>query len=118
MAECAALSLAIISFFCGGKLINYDASHKLRSLGTMFVVLSFVLVVVLIVGNYLDLGGMQYKGTMVACIMLSIAFLIFDTQLIIDGRYIDITVDDYVFMSMKLFADVVLIFSLILKFLQ
>ena len=84
----------------------------------MFVVLSFVLVVVLIVGNYLDLGGLQYKGTMVACIMLSIAFLIFDTQLIIDGRYIDITVDDYVFMSMKLFADFILIFSLILKLLQ
>lgn len=115
VAEIAALSLAIIAFFCGGKLINYTVGHEVRSLGSMFLVLSFLLIIVLIVSSILDLPGMQSRLILAGWIVLAMAFLILDTQLIIGGYYVDITEDDYVFASMKLFADFVLIFQRIFQ---
>lgn len=58
LSEITALSLAIIAFFFGGKLINYMDNHEVRSLGSMFLVLSFLLILVLIISSILNLGGM------------------------------------------------------------
>ena len=115
VAEITALSLALIAFFSGGRLINYTVGEGVRSLGTMFLVLSFLLVLVLIVSSVLDLGGFQSRFMMAIWITLAMAFFILDTQFIVDSRYVNVTVDDYVFASMKLFADFVLVFSLIIK---
>jgi len=115
VAEIATLALAIIAFFCGGKLINYSANERLRSLGSMFLVLSFLLVLVLTISSIFGLGGTQSRAAMAVWIILAMAFFILDTQFIIGGYYVEITVDDHVFASMKLFADFILIFSLLAK---
>jgi len=60
---------------------------------------------------------MQYYSLIVFFIMFAVAFMIIDTQLIIHGMYGQVQVDDYVFASMKLFADFVLIFILALSLL-
>jgi len=57
---------------------------------------------------------MQYYSVMVFCIMFAVAFMILDTQLIIHGKYGQIGYDEYVFASMKLFADFVLMFVLLI----
>jgi len=53
------------------------------------------------------------------CLILAFAFLIFDTHLMMNGSsYGLLMVDDYVFASMKLFADFVLVFTVLLKLLD
>jgi FtsH-binding integral membrane protein len=47
--------------------------------------------------------------------MVVFCFFLMDMQFILDGRYNQMDKDDYIFASMKLFADFVLIFGLILK---
>ena len=51
---------------------------------------------------------------MILGLMAGICFFLLDTQLILDGRYHQMDKDDYIFGSMKLFADFVLIFGLLL----
>ena len=57
---------------------------------------------------------MQYYSLIVFFIMFAVAFMIIDTQLIIHGKYGQIVYDEYVFASMKLFADFILIFVLLI----
>lgn len=47
--------------------------------------------------------------------MFGMFFFVIDTQLILDGKYNQMDKDDYVFAAMKIYADFVLIFSLVLK---
>lgn len=49
--------------------------------------------------------------------MVAMIFMIFDTQFILDGKYVQITVDDSIYASMKLFADFVLLFGLLVSML-
>lgn len=115
VAEMTALSLAMIGFFLGGKLINYNRDNVYPSLGKMFLVLTLLFVLVLVVSSLLGIGGIQHRLIMGLCIVGCMAFFIFDTQLILDGRYGNVRVEDSVYASMKLFADFVLIFSVLIK---
>jgi len=112
VAEITALSLAAIGFLLGGKLINYVRVDAWASLGKIFLVLSFLFTIVLVVSSII---GIQHRLIMAIYIMIAMAFFIMDTQFILDGRYGNVMVEDYVFASMKLFADFVLIFTLLIK---
>ena len=52
-------------------------------------------------------------GLMFACV-----FFLIDTQFIIDGRYAPMGPDDYIFASMKLFADFILILTLVMQLFE
>ena len=60
---------------------------------------------------------MKYTSTLIFWTMVAMTFMIFDTQWILDGKYVQITVDDSIYASMKLFADFVLLFGLLVKML-
>lgn len=113
VVEATLLSLAILAFLCGGKLINYSWSAILRSLGSFFIVLAFLYTVILQTSKYVGFKDGEYKDWLVKRIMFAMSFIIFDTQLVIDARYCDMTEDDFVFMSIKIFGDFVVIFSFI-----
>lgn len=117
LAEVVAMALALIATFLGGKLINYTNARWWQSLSTIFMVLSFLLTVAIIAGQQLEIGGMKYISTLIFWTMVAMTFMIFDTQFILDGKYVQITVDDSMFASMKLFADFVLLFGLLVKML-
>ena len=112
VAEITALSLAIITFLSRGKLLNNTGK---KAAGPNFLILTFLLALVIKVSSILDFDYSQNYYKFVVWILLAMAFLLFDTQFIIDGLYVDITEDDYVFASMKLFADFVLIFQRIFQ---
>jgi len=78
------------------------------------LVLSFLLTFVVIASSQLGIGGMPYYPVMVFFLMFAMAFMILDTQLIIHDKYGQIGYDEYVFASMKLFADFVLMFVLLI----
>jgi len=117
LAEVVAMTLALIAMFLGGKLINYTTARWWQSLTSIFLVLSFLLSVAIIVSQQLEIAAMKYTPTLIFWTMVAMTFMIFDTQWILDGKYVQITVDDYVFASMKLFADFVLLFGLLIKML-
>lgn len=118
LAEIVAMSLALIGMFLGGKLINMVYSRIWQSLSTIFVVLSFLLTIAILATSQLKIAGMQFTSTLIFWTIAAMAFMIFDTQIILDGRYFQITVDDTIFVSMKLFADFVLLFGLLTSLLM
>lgn len=107
--------LALFGMTLGGWLMKFNHPSSWVNLGSAFLVLGFMLVVTLQTIEYLNLGGMSYKTSLVVWIMVGMFFYIIDIQLILDGRYHQMDKGDYIFASMKLTADFVLFFSLMLK---
>lgn len=100
--------------FFGGKLLDMTGKKSTASkLGGTFAVLSLVLCVVMIAASALGIAGMKSKLILSLVLVFMVVFFIIDTNLIISGTYSSMTKEDYIYGSMKLFADFVLIFSLL-----
>lgn len=115
VAEIATMLIAVICVFFGGKILkSMKADTMTKKLGPTFLVLSLVLATVLICAKVFELGGAGNVAIMAVCLVLAIAFFMVDTKLIIDGKYSPMTKDDYIFASMKLYADFILVFTIIM----
>lgn len=119
VAEISTIVIAILCTFFGGKLLKLSgADKKMKAMGSTFLILSIVLATVLIASSVLQIGGMGSKLLLSLVLMLAMGFFIADTQFIINGKYIQIDKDDYIFASMKLFADFILVFTLIMQLFE
>ena len=85
------------------------------TLGPIFGVMGIIFVSVVIIAQVIDIGGMGYAVKLAFYLSLIYIFFIMDIQLIRDNYYGIFTRHDYVMASMKLFADFVIIFSLLLE---
>lgn len=118
VVEIATLVVAFICVFLGGKILKVTKTDKITSkLGPTFVVLSIVLATVLIAAQVFDLGGANNVIFMALGLVFAVAFFIFDTKFILTGKYTNspMTPDDYIFASMKLYADFILIFTILMS---
>ena len=116
VAEIATMLIAVICVFAGGRILaSMKADKATKKLGPTFLVLSMVLATVLICAKVFNLGGTRNVAVMAVCLVLAVAFFIIDTKLIIDGKYSPMTKDDYIFASMKLYADFILVFTIIME---
>jgi len=116
VAEIATMLIAVICVFAGGRILaSMKADKATKKLGPTFLVLSMVLATVLICAKVFNLGGTRNVAVMAVCLVLAVAFFIVDTKLIIDGKYSPMTKDDYIFASMKLYADFILVFTIIME---
>lgn len=119
VAEIATIIIALLCTFFGGKLLKLSgADKKMKALGSTFLILSIVLATVLIASSAFGIAGMSNKIILCVVLMLAVAFLIADTQFIINGRYGKIDKDDYIFASMKLFVDFILVFGIIMQLFE
>jgi len=119
VAEISTMSIAILCTFFGGALLKMAKSKDvLKSLGTTFLVLSLVLTTVLIASTALGIAGTTSKILLSVFLLFATVFFIVDTQFIVDGRYAPMSKDDYIFGSMKLFADYILIFTIIMQLFE
>lgn len=80
-----------------------------------FVFLSFVVVTVLIACQALNIPGSRNKFILCLFLFLMWVFFMLDTHYIVNGLYGKMDPDDYIFASMKLFADFILIFGIMSK---
>lgn len=113
-AEIATCTVAIVCTFFGGKLLDMTGNKSTaQKLGGTFAVLSLVLCVVMIAASALGIAGMKSKLVLSLILVVMIVFFIIDTNLIVSGTYSSMTKEDYIYGSMKLFADFILIFSLL-----
>lgn len=115
LLEIVAMTLALIGMTLGGKLINFTNKRWWQSLTTIFLVLAFLLAVAIYASKRLEIYAMKYTPKLIFWIIFAMGFMIFDTTWILDGKYVQITVHDSVFASVKLFADFVLFFGLLYK---
>lgn len=74
-----------------------------------------VMTVVLIACSSLGIGGTKSSFVLALILLVATIFFILDTYLIVNGTYGTISKDDYILGSMKLFADYVLIFGIIMN---
>ena len=119
VAEITTILIAVICTFFGGKLLKMSgADKKMKSMGSTFLILSIVLATVLIASSVLEIGGMGSKLLLALVLMIAMGFFIADTQFIINGKYGQIGKEDYIFASMKLFADFILVFTIIMQLFE
>lgn len=119
VAEIATMLMAVICTFFGGKLLKLSGGDKkMKSMGSTFLILSIVLATVLLASILLGIGGTGSTIMLVVIMLLACGFFIADTQFIINGKYGQISKDDYIFASMKLFADFILVFTIILQLFE
>jgi FtsH-binding integral membrane protein len=77
-----------------------------------------MLATVLIVATTLGVGGMGNAVVLGFVLVLMTAFFMADTTLILNGQYGPMNKDDYIFASMKLFADFILILTLVMQLFE
>lgn len=110
------LVIAFIGTFFGGVLMRaLNGEKKLRKIGVPFLVLSTVLATVLITCTCLGIGGIGHPLMLSVFFIIALVFFIVDTRFIIDGSYKEMHEDDYIFGAMKLYADFILIFTLLMQ---
>lgn len=90
----------------------------LKKMGSGFLVLSIILATVLIVATTLGVGGMGSAVGLGFGLVLMTAFFMADTHLILNGQYGPMNKDDYIFASMKLFADFILILTIVMQLFE
>lgn len=116
VVEIATMLIAVICVFAGNAILkSLKADTATKKLGPTFLVLSMVLATVLICAKVFNLGGTSNVVIMAVLLVLAVAFFIVDTKLIIEGKYSPMTKDDYIFASMKLYADFILVFGLLME---
>ena len=109
------MALTIVCTAFGGKLLDWSKLNGLKKVGTTFLILSLVLTVFLITMKTLGLAGASKTSTLCIVLVVMTLFLILDVQLILNGYYNTGKEADYTFASMKLFADCVLIFGVLVQ---
>lgn len=109
------MALTIVCTAFGGKLLDWSKANGLKKVGSTFLILSLVLTVFLITMKTLGLAGANNTSFMCIVLVIMTLFLILDVQLILNGYYNTGNEADYTFASMKLFADCVLIFGLLIQ---
>ena len=116
VAEIGTMVATVLCTLFGGRILaSTGKTGFVSKLGPVFGIMSLVLVVVLIAAQALNIGGMGNAFILALVLCLVTAFFIIDVQLIVQGQYTAFTKDDYVMASMKLFADFVLIFGILLE---
>ena len=112
-AEISAMVSTLFCSYFGGRLLRMTGgAKKARLLGPTVAILSLVLATVVITCMALGIGGL-YKPLGLSIVMLFFfGFFILDIYLITKGNYGVYQTDEYVFASMKLFADFILILSI------
>lgn len=119
VVEISLIVITIICTFFGGQLLKLtNMDKKMKTLGSTFLILSVLLATVLIAASALGIPGMKSKVILCVFLVITVAMLIADTQFVMSGRYGAIDKDDYVFASMKLFADFILMFTLIMQLFE
>ena len=113
-AEIGTMVATLICTLFGGRILA-GKGNFISKLGPIFGIMSLVLVTVLITAQALDIGGMGNAVVLALVLCLVVAFFLIDVQLIVQSQYGTFTKDDYVMASMKLFADFVLIFGILLE---
>ena len=111
--------LAIVCTALGPMILKSSGADKrLKKLGSGFVVLSIMLATVLVVASTLGVGGMGNALILGLVLVLMVAFFMADTHLILNGMYGPMNKDDYIFASMKLFADFILILTIVMQLFE
>ena len=111
--------LAIVCTALGPMILKSTGGDKsLKKMGSTFLVLSIMLATVLVVATTLGVGGMRNALILGLVLVLMVAFFIADTHLIINGSYGPMNKDDYIFASMKLFADFILILTIVMSLFE
>ncbi|KAL4468702.1 hypothetical protein ABPG74_005205 [Tetrahymena malaccensis] len=137
----------IVSFLCGGFSINQDGTYNERNQMIIFlsVIVTFSIVLSLTFLAYTTSIDFQFKGTVcsvlgaalaIISILICIGFpfiyityslfsgitfgfyLVFDLHAIMDGKYEDITLDDYIIASMLIYVDIIMLFIRTLEILS
>ena len=117
--ECGALVLAVVCTALGPKILKTTGGDKaLKKMGSGFLVLSIILATVLVVATTLGVGGMGNALILGLVLVLMVAFFMADTHLILNGQYGPMNKDDYIFASMKLFADFILILTIVMQLFE
>lgn len=113
-AEIATIVVTMVCTLFGGKLLDFTGQKgTAKNLGGTFAILSLVLATVMIASSALGIAGMKSKLILSLILVVMILFFIIDTYLIVSGTYTAMTKEDYIYGSMKLFADFILIFGLL-----
>lgn len=104
---CAAAAVIAITIFAINTKID------VTRWGTMLLVAFIAFIVLLIIGMiwrtrilYLIIAG-------IACLLFS-AYLLYDIQLVMGGRYYSISPDEYVFAALNIYLDIINLFLWIL----
>ncbi|KAL4500571.1 hypothetical protein ABPG72_002995 [Tetrahymena utriculariae] len=137
----------IVSFLCGGFSINQDGTYNQKNQMIIFlsVIVTFSIVLSLTFLAYATSIDFQLKGTICSILGAALAiisllicigfpfiyitysllsgitfgfYLVFDLNAIMDGKYEDITLDDYIIASMLIYVDVIMLFLRILEILS
>jgi FtsH-binding integral membrane protein len=99
----------------GGYIQKYIDESDYGTAGCyLFLITLAVLFTVIIAAEFLDIASLSLEINMFFTLAFLMFFFMADTQLILGGRYGKISKDEWIFASMKLFADFILIFGLLL----
>ena len=104
------------TFFGGSFVKSAGVEKEAKKMGPTVAVLGLVLCTVIITCMALGIGGLKNRLVLSLFMLLVIGFFIMDIQFIVKGRYNVFDKDDYVLGSMKMFADFILIFSILASF--
>ena len=120
-AMITALIIVILIVAASKWLIG--SSNKIQKIGSSFLLLLLSASMFLVVASIMDIGG-GGKIKFAVALALCIGFFVLDANLIMNGNYqkkkkgqnkqeIGINKEDYIYASMKLFMDFILIFVLL-----
>jgi len=90
----------------------------MKKMGPTVAVLGLVLATVMITCMALGIAGLANKLILSVAMVFIMCFFMMDIQFIVEGKYGVFTKDDYVLASMKLFADFILIFSILMTLFE
>ncbi|EAR90404.1 inhibitor of apoptosis-promoting Bax1 protein (macronuclear) [Tetrahymena thermophila SB210] len=137
----------LVSFLCGGFSINQDGTYNERNQTIIFlsVIVTFSIVLSLTFLAHATSIDFQFKGTVCSVLGAALAiisvlicigfpfiyitysllsgitfgfYLVFDLHAIMDGKYEDISLDDYIIASMLIYVDIIMLFLRTLEVLS
>ena len=114
-----AFIIIIVIVIASKKLLG--PSEKIKKIGPTFLLLLLTTCMFIAIASIMNIGS-QSKFKFALALAGCIGFFIIDANLILSGTYtkrgkkqIDINEDDFIYASMKLFMDFILIFLLLVE---
>jgi len=118
-AEITTLVATLICTFFGGQILkSTKGDKKMKKMGPTFAILGLVLATVMITCMALGIAGLANKVILSVAMVFIMGFFMMDIQFIVEGKYGVYNKDDYVLASMKLFADFILIFGILMSLFE
>ena len=73
------MTMAVVGTIVGGKMINYVHTNRVRSLLTIFIVISFIVYVAIYTSQQLGIADKPFTYTLIKWTVIAMAFMILDT---------------------------------------